>query len=60
MINSIRNSFSSPILAVPLGIGGLIQSLIDWTTPLLQYIILVGTLIIVLNSCCKILFKKKK
>ena len=59
-MHRLNTIIENPFLSIPLGVGGFIQSLIDWTTPLFQYIILIGTLIIVLNSCIKIFKREKK
>ena len=55
----IREIIGQPLLSIPLGIGGFAQSFITWSTPLVRYIILIATLIIVLNSCIRIFFPKK-
>jgi hypothetical protein len=38
---------NNPIVSIGVGITGLVQSFFNWTTPLLQWLILVGTLMII-------------
>jgi|GEM_PF-1506167 hypothetical protein len=51
---------ASPALSIPIGTFGFVQQLFDWTTPFLQWLILICTFIIVGHSALKILFGKKK
>ena len=55
----VTGAMSHPVLALPTGIAGFCQSFIEWTTPVIQYLILVGSFIIVINSVFRILFPKK-
>jgi len=60
MIHRLTDNIANPVISIPIGIGGLYQSFIDWSTPLIQYLILICTLIVVLHSAMKILFGKKR
>jgi len=48
----LKEVVSSPVFSIPLSISGVLQSFISWTTPLIQYLILVLSLVVIALSVC--------
>jgi hypothetical protein len=58
MVEKINTILDSPVATISIGFTGFAQSFMDWTSPAIQYLILICTLVIVLNNVLS-LFKKK-